>query len=134
MKTYIIGHLKPDTDAVVAPLALQALYQAEQCFGYQNVEVVTTGSLNPETTFLFEKFGMSAPRPITAADIDPEDRVVLVDHNEENQRLADLNPESIVEILDHHKINCNFKNPIFLTFKPWGPRLALPTFCSNNIR
>lgn len=122
--TYIIGHTKPDTDAVVAPMALAYLYTHASCFGYTNAEPVIPGSLNPETEFLFAKFGVQAPRIITEQDIKENDAIILVDHNEASQRLAGLDTaaheEKIVEIIDHHKVNLNFKNPIFMTFKPWG--------------
>ncbi len=125
-KTYVLGHLKPDTDAVVAPMALAYLYSKADCFGYKDtqVEAVITGPLNPETTFLFDKFGVTVPRIILISDIQADDKVVLVDHNEASQRLEGLDtPEMenvIAEIVDHHKVNLNFSNPIFLTFKPWG--------------
>jgi len=119
-KTYIIGHTKPDTDSVVAAMALQYLYQQKDCFSRAEAEAVIADPLNPETTFLFEKFGVKAPRKITAADITAEDQVVLVDHNEESQRLVGLNQDQIVEVIDHHKANLNFSQPIFLTFKTWG--------------
>lgn len=118
--TYIIGHTKPDTDAVVAPMALAYLYQQHEGFQRPNAEAVIADPLNPETAFLFEKFGVTAPRLITAADITAEDTVVLVDHNEESQRLPGLNQDQIVEIIDHHKANLNLPQPIFMTFKTWG--------------
>ena len=120
MKTYVIGHLKPDTDSVVAAMALANLYQNVDCFGYQNAEAVITENINPETSFLMNKFGLQAPRVITAADLANDDQVVLVDHNEESQRLVGLDPNQIVEIIDHHKANINFEQPIYLTFKTWG--------------
>jgi len=131
-KTYVLGHLKPDTDAVVAPMALAYLYSKVAHFGYTTasddantqVEAVITGPLNPETSFLFNKFGITTPRIITISDIQPDDKVVLVDHNEASQRLEGLDtPEMenvIAEVVDHHKVNLNFSNPISLTFKPWG--------------
>lgn len=118
--TYIIGHQKPDTDSVVAAMALEFLYQQEPAFGYARPQAVIVDPLNPETTFLFKKFGVTAPQIITADKITSEDQVVLVDHNEESQRLTNLNPEQIVEIVDHHKVNLNLKSPIFMTFKTWG--------------
>lgn len=120
MKTYIIGHTKPDTDAVVAAMALSHLFQQHEGFQHPNPEAVIADPLNPETAFLFEKFGIDAPRLITAQDIDQEDHVVLVDHNEESQQLANLNPDQVVEIIDHHKAVLNFSQPIFMTFKTWG--------------
>lgn len=120
MKTYVMGHLKPDTDSVVAAMALAELYQNVTCFGYQNAEAVLTSPINAETAFLMDKFGVQAPRVITAKDLNSDDQVVLVDHNEESQRLEGLDPNQIVEIVDHHKANLNLEQPIFLTFKTWG--------------
>lgn len=111
MKTYVIGHLKPDTDSVVAAMALAALYQ---------VEAAITEDINPETSFLMDKFGLQAPKIISATDLADDDQVILVDHNEESQRLVGLNSNQIVEIVDHHKANINFEQPIALTFKTWG--------------
>ena len=120
-KTYIIGHQKPDTDAVVAAMALAYLHESSPAHAeHENSVAVIADPLNPETTFLFEKFGIAAPQQITAADIAPEDKIVLVDHNEEVQRLAGINPDQIVNIVDHHKANINFNGPICLVFRPWG--------------
>ncbi len=120
MKTYVIGHLKPDTDSVVAAMSLAALYQGADCFGYQDVIPAITEEVNNETKFLLDKFELSAPNVLTATQLQTDDQVVLVDHNEANQRLIDLPEKQIVEIVDHHKANLNFNQPIFLTFKPWG--------------
>lgn len=127
-KTYIIGHTKPDTDAVVAAMAQQ--YFEEQLSSQRAVspEAVIADPLNPETTFLFEKFGVQAPRLITTADITEEDQVILVDHNEESQRLAGLNPDQIIGIFDHHKINLSLSNPIMISFMPWGSTSTLVYF------
>ncbi|MFZ5376741.1 MAG: manganese-dependent inorganic pyrophosphatase [Patescibacteria group bacterium] len=118
--TYVLGHKKPDTDSVAAAMALTHLYQNRPCFGYSNPVAAIADPLNPETSFLFEKFGLTAPKLITAADIQADDQIVLVDHNEASQRLDGLNPDQIVEIVDHHKANLNLSNPIFMTFKTWG--------------
>ncbi|MFH2118569.1 MAG: manganese-dependent inorganic pyrophosphatase [Candidatus Paceibacterota bacterium] len=120
MKTYIIGHTKPDTDSVVAAMAAAYLFQKDETFSRPNAQAVIADSLNPETKFLFEKFGVEAPPQITADQIKPEDQIVLVDHNEESQRLAGLNPEQIVEIIDHHKPQISLIQPIFINFKVWG--------------
>lgn len=127
MKTYVIGHLKPDTDSVVAAMALADLYQNID-HGYQNVAAAITENINPETSFLMNKFGLQAPRVITAAELANDDQVILVDHNEESQRLIALNPNQIVEIVDHHKANLNFEEPINLTFKVWGSSNTIVAF------
>ena len=48
-KTYILGHIKPDTDSVVAALALEFLYKAEKCFCHPDAEAVIADPLNPES-------------------------------------------------------------------------------------
>lgn len=121
--TYIIGHTKPDTDAVVAAMALEYLYKNWLEFGYENPVAAVTEELNPETTYLFEKFGVTAPKTISSADLSENTQVVLADHNEASQRMAGLDGEhesQIVEIIDHHKANINLNTPIYLNFKPWG--------------
>ena len=135
MKTYIIGHTKPDTDAVVAAMALEFLYKTKECFGYENPEAVISDPLNPETTFLFEKFGVNTPQVISAQDITTEDKVVLVDHNEASQRLEGLPESQITDIVDHHKANLNLNHPIFMTFKSWGSSSTIVYFLmkQNNV-
>ena len=126
--TYIIGHTKPDTDAVVAAMAFEYLCKNWPDMGYENPTAVIADPLNPETQFLFEKFGVSAPKLISSADFNENTQVVLVDHNEASQRMAGLDGEleaQIVEVVDHHKANVNFNNPIFLTFKPWGSTCSI---------
>lgn len=125
MTTYIIGHTKPDTDAVVAPMALAYMYRELNGQGRENPIAVISEDLNPETAFLFEKFGVEKPRMISAGDLTSSDQVVLVDHNEESQRLEGLNPDQIAEIIDHHKVNLNLTQPIQMTFKPWGASASL---------
>jgi len=118
--TYIIGHRKPDTDSVVAALALAHLYNQKDCFGYQQPQAVIIDPLNPETKYLFNKFNVKTPQLITAEEIRLDDQVVLVDHNESSQRLEGLNEDQIVDVIDHHKVNLNLGKPIYMTFKVWG--------------
>lgn len=127
-KTYIIGHQKPDTDSVVSALALEFLYQTKTCFGYENPQAVITNPVNNETQYLLDKFKIKTPQIITAQEIQEADQIVLVDHNEESQRLPNLNPDQISEIVDHHKINLNLSKPIYLNIKPWGCTVSIIYF------
>ncbi|NCN03630.1 MAG: manganese-dependent inorganic pyrophosphatase [Candidatus Pacebacteria bacterium] len=122
MKTYIFGHLKPDTDAVVSAMALEYLHHqsGEKNPAQENSQAVIVGDLNPETTFIFDKLGVEKPQVITAADIKPDDQIILVDHNEQSQRLEGINQDQIVSIVDHHKANINLNQPVCLIFRPWG--------------
>jgi len=117
MKTYLIGHIKPDLDSVVAALVFAKYCQT---FGHPNLTPAMIDDPNPETTFIFSKFNLNLPTKITLADITPEDKVILVDHNEADQRLPGLNPDQIVAIFDHHKANLNLTNPIEISILPFG--------------
>ncbi|MFC1627393.1 manganese-dependent inorganic pyrophosphatase [Patescibacteria group bacterium] len=120
MTTYIIGHQKPDTDSVVAALAFKHIFDQEKCWGHQNSVPCITHAINIETKFVLNKFKTQAPQLIKASDIQPKDKIVLVDHNEQSQRLENLKPEQITDIFDHHKINLNLSTPIYITTKSWG--------------
>lgn len=118
-KTYIIGHQKPDTDSVVSAMALEYLYQQADCYGYNNPLAVIADPINQETKYLFDRFKVKTPE-LLSKPIDPQDQVVLVDHNEASQRSPHFTQEQIVDIIDHHKVNLNLSKPIYLTFKTWG--------------
>ena len=117
MRTYIIGHIKPDLDSIVSAISF-----AEYCNinKYENPTPAIIDDLNPETDFVFKKFGVSPPTKISLSDISSEDKVVLVDHNEPDQRLVGLNPNQIIAIYDHHKVNLNLNQPIEIITLPFG--------------
>ncbi len=117
MKTYIIGHIKPDLDSAVAALSFAEYAKINEV---ENPTPAIIDELNPETKFIFDKFNVTSPILISATDILSQDRVILVDHNEIDQRLAGLNPDQIVGIYDHHKANINFSSPIEICIMPFG--------------
>jgi manganese-dependent inorganic pyrophosphatase len=71
---YIIGHRRPDTDAICSAMALAEL---KQKLGV-NAVAARIGHLNPETQFIIDKLGVQKPLYMTTAkstlseiDIDP---------------------------------------------------------------
>lgn len=58
MITYIIGHKNPDTDSICSAIALTELKKAR---GMQNVFAARAGDLNPQTTFILDRFGIESP-------------------------------------------------------------------------
>ncbi len=117
MKTYIIGHQKPDLDSVVAALSFAEYGKLNEV---ENPTPAIIDEPNAETKFVFEKFNVPLPTKISLQDITLEDKVILVDHNEVDQRLAGLNPDQIIGIYDHHKVNLNFSLPIEICVMPFG--------------
>lgn len=58
---YIIGHKNPDTDAVVSAVGYARL---KNLLGYENYKAARAGHLNPQTRYVFEKFGIARPEYI----------------------------------------------------------------------
>ena len=55
---YVIGHKNPDTDSVVSAVAYAKL---KNLMGYPEYSAARAGHLNPQTTYIFEKFGLTRP-------------------------------------------------------------------------
>ncbi len=97
MSTLVLGHKNPDTDSVVAAIALADL---KKKLGEDTAPAIQ-GALNPESKFVLDKFGLAAPEVITAyAGKD----VYLVDHSDLAQSPDDLGEANILGIVDHHKL------------------------------
>lgn len=97
MSTLVFGHKNPDTDSVCAAIALADL---KKKLGEDIVPAIQ-GALNPESTFVLEKFGVAGPEVVTSyAGKD----VYLVDHSDLTQSPDDLGEANILGIVDHHKL------------------------------
>jgi len=55
---YVIGHKNPDTDSVVAAAAYAALKRAQ---GQPQVKAARAGAVNPQTEYIFQRFGVALP-------------------------------------------------------------------------
>jgi len=119
---YIIGHKKPDLDSVASAIAFAQFQNHKQ---KSSAIPVIADPVNNETKFILKKFNFTAPKLIKAANIKNKDKIILVDHNEENQRLDQLNPEQIISIFDHHKANLNLSKPIRIEIRPLGSTCSL---------
>jgi len=64
---YVIGHINPDTDAVVSAYGYAKL---KNLLGMENYKPARAGHLNPQTSYIFEKFNVERPEYI--ADLVPK--------------------------------------------------------------
>ncbi len=97
MSTLVFGHKNPDTDSVCGAIALADL---KKKLG-EDIAPAIQGELNPESTFVLNKFGVAAPEVVTSfAGKD----VYLVDHSDLAQSPDDLADANILGIVDHHKL------------------------------
>jgi len=114
MAVYIYGHKNPDSDSVCAAIALADL---KSKIGVEAVPAVQ-GDLNPESNFILEKFGVSAPEIISSG---AGKQVILVDHSDLVQSLDDLKDAEILGIVDHHKLgDVTTPNPLECWIWPVG--------------
>jgi len=114
MAVYVYGHKNPDSDSVCAAIALADL---KSKIGVEAVPAVQ-GNLNPESNFILEKFGVSAPEIITSG---AGKQVILVDHSDLAQSLDDLKDAEILGIVDHHKLgDVTTANPLECWIWPVG--------------
>lgn len=57
-KIYVIGHRNPDTDSIVSAAAYARLKQQR---GLSNCVAARTGKINPQTEYIFKRFGVALP-------------------------------------------------------------------------
>ncbi|MCG2830482.1 MAG: manganese-dependent inorganic pyrophosphatase [Desulfobacteraceae bacterium] len=114
MAVYIYGHKNPDSDSVCAAIALADL---KSKIGVAAVPAAQ-GDSNPESNFILEKFGVSAPEIISSG---AGKQVILVDHSDLAQSLDDLKKAEILGIVDHHKLgDVTTSNPLECWIWPVG--------------
>ena len=63
-KTYVIGHINPDTDTVAAAMGYAWLLNERDD---ANVEAARAGTLNPQTGWILKHLGLNAPTLLTDA-------------------------------------------------------------------
>jgi manganese-dependent inorganic pyrophosphatase len=114
MSVYVFGHKSPDSDAVCSAMALAHL---EKQRGIDAIPVAQ-GKINPETAFILDRYGFSAPEVKTSfADQD----IMLVDFSDRNQGPDDIDKANILGIVDHHKLgDVTTPNPVECWIWPVG--------------
>lgn len=117
MTIYVTGHSNPDTDSVTAAIGLATLLNAQ---GQDAKACMQTSldKLNPESTVVLERFGLTAPEEMN--DVAGK-TVALVDFSDIGQAPAGITEAEVVSIVDHHKIgDITTNQPIFFRAEPVG--------------
>lgn len=117
MTIYVTGHSNPDTDSVTAAIGLATLLNAQ---GQDAKACMQTSldKLNPESTVVLERFGLTAPEEMN--DVAGK-TVALVDFSDIGQAPAGLTEAEVVAIVDHHKIgDVTTNQPILFRAEPVG--------------
>ena len=117
MTISVVGHANPDTDSVMSAIALAALFNAQgkEAKAYMQIEVA---GLNPESTTVLKRFGLTAPEFMEDA---AGKTIALVDFSDVAQGPANLDSAELVAVVDHHKIgDVTTNTPILFRAEPVG--------------
>jgi len=113
---YVVGHKSPDTDSVAAAISYANL---KNKLNLPEIYVpAAAGTINSETKFVLDHFGVPVPETITDGK---GKKIVLVDHNEVAQAVDNIKEATLMEVIDHHKIgDIQTASPIFFHNEPVG--------------
>lgn len=92
-----MGHTNPDSDAIISAVAVAELLNTRG----MDAVACRQGDVNPETSFILEKFGIKEPELITS--VEGKD-IALVDTTEVTQLPSDWEKANIKFVADHHKL------------------------------
>ena len=114
-KILVFGHKNPDTDTICSAIVMAEM---QKKMGIE-AEAVRLGEINKETEFALNYFKVELPRLIN--EVEENQEVILVDHNEFQQSVEGIEKAKINTVVDHHRID-NFKTaePLFYHAEPLG--------------
>ncbi|PRM90516.1 manganese-dependent inorganic pyrophosphatase [Aliarcobacter cryaerophilus] len=119
MALYTCGHIIPDSDSVCSAISLAYLLNK---IG-RPATPARQGELNPETKFILDKFGFTAPELKTSF---AGDELFITDYSDIAQAPQDLDKTTVVGIVDHHKLgDITTSAPLECWIRPVG--------CTNTI-
>ncbi|MDL2317051.1 manganese-dependent inorganic pyrophosphatase [Desulfovibrio sp. OttesenSCG-928-A18] len=114
MAALVVGHKNPDTDSVISAIAVADLMSKR---GIASKPIIQ-GPVVPETAFVLDKFGLSAPEVVTSV---AGNQVILVDHSDLAQAPADLKDAEVIAVVDHHKLgDVTTSSPLLMWVWPAG--------------
>jgi len=114
MAALVIGHMNPDTDSIVSAIAYADLASKTGT----EAKAVAQGEVTPESAFVLDKFGLSAPEVVTSV---AGQKIFLVDTSDLAQLPADMKDAEVLGIIDHHKLgDVTTSNPLEMWVWPVG--------------
>ena len=111
----IFGHKNPDTDSITSALVMENL---EKKLGNENAKAVRLGNVNKETQYVLKYLGIEAPELIK--DVEDNQDVILVDHNEASQTVENISNAKILKVVDHHTMNFVAPYQLYYRAEPVG--------------
>jgi probable manganese-dependent inorganic pyrophosphatase len=90
----------------------------EKKLGNENAKAVRLGNVNKETQYVLKFLGIEAPELIE--DVEDNQEVILVDHNESSQTVNNLSNAKILKVVDHHTMNFVAPYQLYYRAEPVG--------------
>ena len=113
-ETLVFGHKNPDTDSIMSSLIMANF---ENQIG-NNAKAVRIGNVNKETEYVLNYLGINAPEFIS--DVEDNQNVILVDHNEATQSADNISNAKIQKVIDHHTMNFIAPYQLYYRTEPVG--------------
>ncbi|OBQ50139.1 manganese-dependent inorganic pyrophosphatase [Halodesulfovibrio spirochaetisodalis] len=114
MAVLVLGHMNPDTDSIISAIAVADALNKRGI----EAKAVAQGEVTPESAFVLEKFGLTAPEVVTSV---AGQKVWLVDTSDKAQLPADIDEAEICGVIDHHKLgDITTSNPLEMWVWPVG--------------
>ncbi len=118
---YIVGHTKPDLDAIASAVGFQ---KYKEGIGQPNYHAICCDRVNAQTGWVFKEYNTQLPEYIP--DISGMN-VVLVDHTFSESRAKGWEKANILEVIDHHDVKLEDIIPQKITIRPCGSTSSLVT-------
>lgn len=111
----VFGHISPDTDATGSAILWAWYLNTHRA---EKAEAFVLGTLNKETTFVLNKWGISEPALLEK--IEGGEDVVIVDTNNPQELFPNILEANIVEVIDHHRLSGGLetKSPLTMHILP----------------
>ncbi len=114
MSALVLGHMNPDTDSIIAAIAVADLYTKRGL----DVKAAAQGKPTPESEFVLNKFGLTAPEVVE--DVAGQD-IYLVDYSDLAQAPKGIDSANVLGIVDHHKLgDITTSSPLLCWIWPAG--------------
>lgn len=113
-KTLIFGHKNPDTDSIMSSMVMANF---ENKLGNEAI-AVRLGNINKETEYVFNYLQIKKPELIS--DVEDDQNVILVDHNEATQSADNISNAKILKVIDHHTMNFVAPYQLYYRTEPVG--------------
>ena len=118
-KIYIVGHTKPDLDAIASAIGYQAYKEGIGDLRYKGIRC---DRVNSQTQWVFKEYNTDLPPYVP--DISGMN-VVLVDHTFPENRAKGWENANIIEVIDHHDVKLQDIIPQKILIRPCGSTCSL---------